>query len=80
MNTTTSRNIMTLSALIVSLLMSSVASAAAPSAVQSNVPTKTNNALASYIFVCRDAHHNLDRRACHHMGRLDPQRVTIAMR
>lgn len=80
MRSKTFKNMMMLSAFIAASTVSAIASAH-PSvqafAAQSTVP---KTAIASYIFVCRDAHGNLDRRACHHMGRLDPQRVTIAMR
>lgn len=74
------RNMLILSALVAGLLPSSVASARAPAIVQAQSKPASSSALASYIFVCRDAHGNLDRRACHHMGRSDPQRVTVAMR
>lgn len=68
------------SVLLVTLLVSTEAWAAPSVTMQTPAKTGINTAIASYIFVCRDVRGNLDRRACHHMGRLDPQRVTVAMR
>jgi hypothetical protein len=74
---TTFRKLVTVAAVSAAMLVCSVGGAAEPTAADLKVPTQ---ALASYVMNCRDHHGNLDRRACHHAGRRDPQRVVLALR
>lgn len=77
MHTKTARTVLAYAACIVTLMVSSGASAATrPQAKPAGAPLE----VASYVSICRNAHGSLDRRACRHAGRLDPQRVTIALR
>jgi hypothetical protein len=78
MNTRRLQISMTFSAFAAVLLLSAAASAApVPAKIATPAAPVT---YASFVSVCRDHHGNLDRRACRHNGRLDPQRVVVALR